>query len=211
MLQFSKLKTLKYSEYGLWIAGEIVAMALVYTLVQHFFLDDPRDFVFSFKKTIKTTTLVIMLPYIILWLYLAWREQSKTLDNLAENVSTANPVVGMIPFYDEKGVLKFSVKSEDLLYLEAADNYTAVHYHDGSKISKYLVRNSMKNLEQSLHLMGLVRCHRSIMVNFEKIRILKKDKDGLILELDTPQKVSLPVSKTYIDQVIRKFSDFSKV
>jgi len=211
MFQISKMKTLRYGEYGLWIAGEIIAMALVYSIIQHFFLDDPRDFSPAFKKTIQITALVIMLPYVILWLYLSWREQNKKLDNLTElNVPVSMPFV-MIPFTDEKGVLKFSVKNDDLLYLEAADNYIEIHYMDENKISKYLIRTSLKRMEQYLQKFGLVRCHRSIMVNFEKIKILRKDKEGLKIELDSPQKISLPVSRTYIDQVIRKFYDLSLV
>jgi DNA-binding LytR/AlgR family response regulator len=113
----------------------------------------------------------------------------------------------MIPFHDEKHVLRISVKSEDLLYLESADNYVFIHYIDHGKISKYMVRNSLKNLDPELTKMGLLRCHRSFMVNFEKVKLIKKEKDGLKLELDLPEMVSLPVSKTYIDQIIRKFSD----
>ena len=206
MLQFSRLKTLKYGEYALWIAGEIITMALVYTLIQRLFLDDPREFLTSFKKTVQITALVIMLPYVILWLYLSWREQNKKLDSFLVNPHSGNVSFGMIPFRDEKGVLRFSVKSEDLLYLEAADNYITVYYTDQNKICRYLVRTSLKRLEPELEHIGLVRCHRSIIVNFEKVKIIKKDKDGLKLELDLPQKLSLPVSKTYIDRVIRKFS-----
>lgn len=210
MLQYSKVRPLKYGTYALWIAGEIIVMALVYTLIQIFFLDDEREFIPAFKKTIQTTTLVIMLPYIILWLYLSWKEQKKKLDNLEAGRQPDNIPHIMIPFRDEKGILKFSIKSEDFLYLEAADNYVAVHYKDQNKISKYMVRNSLKRMEEELGDAGLIRCHRSIMVNFEKVKIIKKDKEGLKIELDLPEKISLPVSKTYIDQVIRKFSGYSK-
>lgn len=208
MLKFSKIKTLKYGVYALWIAGEILAMALVYTLIQKFFLDDQREFIPAFKKSIQITALVIMLPYIILWLYLSWREQNRKLNNLKIRVVTDNVPHGLIPFRDEKGILKFSVRIEDLLYIEAADNYAAVHYIDQNKISKYLIRSSMKKLEEELSDIGLIRCHRSFIVNFEKIKIIEKDKEGLKLELDHPLKISLPVSKTYIDQVIRKFSGY---
>ena len=208
MLQFSKRKTLKYGEYALWIAGEIVVMALVYTLIQQFFLNDVKEFLPSFKTTIQITALVIMLPYIILWLYLSWREQSKKLDDLSANRLTENALQFMIPFRDEKGILKFSVKNVDLGYIEAAVNYIGVLFSYHNRSSIYRVRNSLKRVEQELSNMGLVRCHRSVMVNFEKVKIIKKDKEGLKLELDLPQRLSLPVSKTYIDHVIRKFSDY---
>ena len=47
----------------------------------------------------------------------------------------------MIPFRDEKGELRFSVKSKDVLYMEAADNYVSIHYIDRGKDASYMVRN----------------------------------------------------------------------
>ena len=112
----------------------------------------------------------------------------------------------MIPFYDENGKLRFSVKPDDLLFLEAADNYVFVHYLDQDKKLKFMIRNSMKNILQSIPGNSLIQCHRSYLVNFDKVRIIKKEKDGLHLEMDTPDKLSLPVSKTYVDQVLKQFS-----
>ncbi len=48
------------------------------------------------------------------------------------------------------------------------------------------------------------------MVNFEKVKIMRKDKGGLFLELDIEQKISLPVSKTYVSSVIEAFSEYSE-
>jgi DNA-binding LytR/AlgR family response regulator len=207
MLIVSRKKGLKYGEYALWIFGEIVSMALAYSLIQHFFIENIPDFLASLKKTIQLTALVILLPYAILWLYLSLQEKNRELEKLAvEQKKEATPF-GMVAFHDEKNVLRFSVKSEDLLYLESADNYVIIHYTDHGKISKYIIRNSLKKLEPELNKIGFLRCHRSFMVNFEKIKLIKKEKEGLNIELDLVEKISLPVSRTYIDQVIRKFSD----
>ncbi|MCB8998801.1 MAG: LytTR family transcriptional regulator [Bacteroidales bacterium] len=207
MLLFSKRKPIRYSDYAAWIFAEIVSMALVYALIQLFFLNGNKDFFSSFKKSVQITALVILLPYAILWLYLSLQEKSRQLEKLSSEPRTEPTPFGMIPFQDEKKVLRFSVKSEDLLYLESADNYIYIHYLDHDKVSRYMVRNSLKNLEPQMSNMGLMRCHRSFMVNFEKVKLIKKEADGLKLELDIPAKLSLPVSKTYIEQIIMKFSD----
>jgi len=207
MWQFSRKKALRYSEYAGWIFGEIVSMALAYTLIQKLLLDGTADFTIVFKKSVQITALVILLPYAILWLYLSLQEKSRLLEKLSKAPEKETIPTGMIPFHDEKQVLRISVKSEDLLYLESADNYVYIHFLDHNKISKYLVRNSLKKLEPELVRRGLLRCHRSYMVNFEKVKLIKKVKDGLNIELDLPEKVSLPVSKTYIDLIIRKFTD----
>lgn len=207
MWQVSRKKNLQYGEYSFWIFSEIVSMALVYTLIQKLFLGGSPDFLASFKKSVQTTALVILLPYAILWLYLSLQEKNRQLEKLSIKPEKEPVPFGMVPFHDEKQVLRFSVKSEDLLYLESADNYVFIHYTDHGKISKYMIRNSLKNLEPELLKMGMLRCHRSFMVNFEKVKLIKKEKDGLNIELDVAEKLSLPVSKTYIAQIIKKFSD----
>jgi hypothetical protein len=207
MWLISRKKELRYGGYALWIFGEIVSMAVAYTLIQKLVLDGTADFVTVFKKSVQITALVILLPYAILWLYLSLQEKSRQLEKLSREPAKEIIPTGMIPFHDEKQVLRISIKSDDLLYLESADNYVFIHYLDHNKISKHMVRNSLKKLEPELTKRGLLRCHRSYMVNFEKVKLIKKEKDGLNIELDLPEKVSLPVSRTYIDEVIRKFSD----
>jgi DNA-binding LytR/AlgR family response regulator len=207
MLQFSRKKGLRYWEYAAWIFGEIVSMALFYTLFKQIFLEGSLDFVLTFKKSLQITALVILLPYAILWLYLSLLEKNRELELLVHNTKKEMNPFGMIPFRDEKHILRISLKSEDLLYLESADNYVYIHYLDHNKITKYMIRNSLKNLEAELTKIGFLRCHRSFMVNFEKVKLIKKEKDGLNLELDVPSEQSIPVSRTYIDQIIRRFSD----
>ena len=115
----------------------------------------------------------------------------------------------MIPFHDEKGELRFSVKIENLLYLESADNYVNIYYIDKEKIARFTLRNTIKRLEETLNGTEIIRCHRSYMVNFEKVKILRKDKDELSLELDVPSAIALPVSKTYVQSVMETFTKFS--
>jgi hypothetical protein len=211
-------KPIKYGEYSIWIASELLSISLVYALIQHFVFNVGGDFLNIVLKTFKLTSLVILMPYIMFWLYATLMEKYKEIEEITKyasfpflkgrNSDKNNPIpFGMIPFHDEKGVLKFSVKREDLLYLEAADNYVIIFYSDHQKISKFMIRNTLKRIENQQNNIGLVRCHRSYIVNFEKIKIIKKDKEGLILEFDIPEMLSLPVSKTYINTVIRHFSE----
>ena len=82
----------------------------------------------------------------------------------------------MIPFYDDKGILKFSIKKENLLYLESAENYVNICYLNKGKISKYLLRDTLKKIEESFAGTEIIRCHRSYMVNFEKVKVIRKDE-----------------------------------
>ncbi len=209
MYQYSKLRKITYLQYVLWVLAEILSMAAFYAAYAKFVLYNDRYFVEILKVSIKNTSLVLLLPYSILWLYFSWRTKSIQLEELSYKDNLHNIGKKMIPFSDEKGTLRFSVLLEDLLYLEATDNYVTIFYTDNNKISKYLIRNTLKNLEQNLHHRNIMRCHRSYMVNFEKVKIMRKEKSGLYLELDIDPKISMPVSKTYVGSIIEAFSQYT--
>jgi len=206
MYNYCKRRRLTYPGYISWVAGEIFFMALVYTILIKTVTGDPRDFLEILNKSIKITALVLLLPYLILWLYFALREKNVQLRVLEEVDPPGSKPSKMIPFFDEKGTLRFSVKQEDVLFLEAADNYVNIHYLDGQKSAKFMIRNSMKSLSDGFPGSSLVRCHRSYLVNFDRVKIIRKEKDGLHLELDIPEKTNLPVSKTFIQEVLNRFS-----
>lgn len=210
MFLYNKQHILQYWHYILWIIAEVLVMAFVYSIYINFILNDSRDFMIIFSTSIKNTSLVLFLPYTIVWLFFSWREQSQKLQDIKNREETAGtPAHRMIPFRDEKGSLRLSVQQRDLLYLEAADNYVTIHYLDHAKQQKFMVRNSLKAFENQFKNSNIVRCHRSYMTNLDRVRIIRKEKDGLHLELGTDPPVSLLVSKTYIPGVMEGFSRIS--
>lgn len=209
MYQAAKRDTLLIWHYLVWVVAEVFFMALFYTLFEKVILHDIRFILDIFKVSAKNTALVLLLPYSVLWLYFSWMEKKHQLLTLTENPNPVDPSKNMIPFYDEKEELRFSVKAENLLYLESADNYVNIYYTDKEKIARFTLRNTIKRLEESFKGTEIIRCHRSYMVNFEKVKILRKDKDELSLELDVPSAISLPVSKSYVQNVMETFTRFS--
>ncbi len=213
MLAVVKKTTLTYSKYGFWVLIEILSMSLFYALFTKYVPKEgiDRDFIEIYRQSVVNTSLIILLPYSILWLYFSWREKN----SLLENISKTEPVAeihkrNMLAFKDEKGELKISVMIENLLYVESADNYATIHYLNKSKISHFLIRNSLKSIEENLTKdTPLVRCHRSYIVNLDKVKVLRKTKDGIFMELDAINIPDLPVSKTYYDKVMSKFSEYS--
>lgn len=210
MFHFSRTHAIKMWHYLLWIFAEILSMALVYALFEKFFLKDARDFGDLVKTSSRNTALVLLLPYSILWLYFSWRDKKEQIDRLAEFPPFTENARNMIPFYDDKGILKFSVKKENLLYLESAENYVNICYLNKGKVSRYLLRDTLKKIEENFAGTEIIRCHRSYMVNFEKIKIISKDRDGLKLGFDSPSVSDIPVSKTYVTTVMQTFSRYSQ-
>jgi DNA-binding LytR/AlgR family response regulator len=206
MLRVCKKHTLNYLQYVSWELMEIVVMALVYTLLKIFFLHEKNDIIEDFVNSLQITSLVVFLPYVILMLYFSWQDKTRKLENLEQRKEENTlKTTKLLPFYDEKDVMRFSMLPSDILYLEAADNYVTVYCLNKQKISHYLLRNSLKNLEEYLSGYSFVRCHRSFIVNFEKVKLIRKEKDGLRLEIDAPSELIIPVSKTYSQSVLNEF------
>ncbi len=195
-------------QYLLWIFGEILIMALVYALFEKLFLKDTRLFADLVRNSSRNTALVLLLPYSILWLYFSWQDKKEQIERLADFQPLSDNTRNMIPFYDDKGILKFSIKKENLLYLESAENYVNICYLNKGKVSKYLLRDTLKKIEENFSGTEIIRCHRSYMVNFEKVKVIRKDKDGLKLEFDNPSVTDIPVSKTYVSSVMQTFSKY---
>jgi DNA-binding LytR/AlgR family response regulator len=210
LYQVARNKSMNNGSYIIWIAAEIISLSVVYLILQRVFISTEEELITDFKSSLKVTSLVLLLPYTISYLYFSWLENNSKLEELSVSRSNQAPVLPtMMPFHDEKGELRFSLKSDDLLYLEAADNYVYIHYLDQDKPAKYMIRNSLKNMEEVLRKWNVVRCHRSYIVNFERVKIVRREKDGLVLELDMPKRQYLPISRTYVDGVMKLFSRYT--
>ena len=213
MLVFIRKNAINYWQYGLWVLAEILSMSMFYALFTKFIPEEnaDRDFMQIFNDSAFHASLILLLPYAILWLYFSWRDKTNMLEKLSQE---EQPVEvhkkNLIAFLDEKGELKISIALENLLYVDSADNYATIHYLNKSKLSHFLIRNSLKWMEENMTIdRPLVRCHRSYIVNLDKVKVLRKTKDGIYLELDAMNTPDIPVSKTYYERVMNKFSKYS--
>src|SRR5664279_1220888 len=208
MYNVSKRYSIKIWQYLGWICAEILSMALTYALFEKIILKDTRLFTDLVRNSSRNTALVLLLPYSILWLYFSWQDKKEQIEKLADLPPFPENSRNMIPFYDDKGILKFSIKKENLLFLESAENYVNICYLNKGKVSKYLLRDTLKKIEDTFSGSEIIRCHRSYIVNFEKVKVIRKDKDGLKLEFDNPSVTDIPVSKTYVNAVMQTFSKY---
>jgi len=210
---YTKKHEVSYLQYTIWVFAEIFAMSLFYAIFSKFVPKggEVKDFMELFQKSTINTSLVLLLPYSISFLYFSWKENSRLLaeKTKAEN-NPETPKKGLIAFPDEKGELKISIVLDNLIYIDSADNYATIHYINKDKTTKFLIRNSLKWMEENLTKESpLVRCHRSYMVNLDKVKVLRKTKSGIFMELDAPNAPDIPVSKTYYDKVMGKFSQYT--
>jgi len=213
MLRYTRNRELFVWQFALHVFGEVVFMSLFYTIFSRYFprIGAERELLEIFVQSSKNTAWVLLLPYSILWLLFSLREKNRLLEKISKTESEPVSIRrNLIAFPDEKGELKISIDQENLLYVDSADNYATIHYLNKSKLSHYLIRNSLKWIEENLtNETSLVRCHRSFIVNLDKVKVLRKTKDGIFLEMDALNTPDIPVSKTYYQRVMDKFSEYS--
>jgi hypothetical protein len=197
-------RQLKIWHYLVWVAAEIVSMALFFTLFEIVILNDSRTFPELLGRSVRHTSLTLLLPYIMLWLWFSWHDSKRRLREIGEqpDLSGQKP---MIPLRDEKGVLRISLKRSDILYMQGSDNYVTVWYQAQNKVTKFMLRNTLRTMEEELKQEAIIRCHRSYLVNIEKVKLIRREKEGLALELDSTPASTIPVSRTYMHEVLTAF------
>jgi hypothetical protein len=197
-------KTLLIWHYLAWVAVEIVSMALFFTLFEVVILKDQRPFTGLMSTSVQNTSLTLLLPYTFLWLWFAWRDSKIRLSIITEQPDPSGQRP-MIHLRDEKGILRLSLQHSDLLWIQASDNYVTVCYQAQGSLKRFMLRNTLRNLEEEFIEQAIVRCHRSWLINIEKVKLIRREKDGLLLELDSTPASSVPVSRTYMHDVLAAF------
>lgn len=84
----------------------------------------------------------------------------------------------------------------DMVVAKAQGNYVALVHKSGS----YLVRETMATAEQKLTPFGFVRIHRSILVNTNLVKDLRRDRTGTYV-LRTTDGSEHPVGRSYKDNL----------
>ena len=137
---------------------------------------------------------VLIFPYVIVSLALCLVAQYRDRVEPSEERK--------MRFYDERKNLKLVASVQSVLYIAAEENYINVHYLDGEEVRSYLIRTSMRSIEELCASCGLLRCHRSYYLNPRRVKVLRKEREGAIFaELDIPNAKDVPVTKRYYDQI----------
>ena len=214
MMYATRSREMSYLQYVLWDLAEVVVICMLYTLfslkgdeygiivlennsVSRIFLN---AFVYCFIS--------LIIPYIIAGMYFAIIDKNNTirLMNYA-NVVSDEPILPKdeqkITLFDNSGVLKLSLRLSCLYYIESDDKYIIVWYTDSKgELQKYMLRCRLKTVEESFMGSSLIRCHRKYIVNMDKVKVLRKEKDGYEMDLDNDLIPPISITKTYAENVL---------
>lgn len=208
MFHWGKQHTISVGSYSIWILLEIFFMSLFYTIYT-LVLNPERDYMDVFESSTINTSLVLLLPYSVLHFYFSYKDKERRLQLLEEHQAETVARQSVFSFYDEKQELRLSVKRSELLYVESADNYVCIWYLSKGQLTKFLLRNSLKAMEENFTDTNVLRCHRSYMVNFDQVKVIRREKEGIFLELGIERVPDIPISKTYSEKVMRWFQTYS--
>ena len=144
-----------------------------------------------------TLLAICIYPYGFLWMGLELYAKNNEEAVTSEDTS-------LIRFYDEYSKLRFVIAPEAVMFIKSEDNYVQIHYLDKGKTKKFILRSSMRALEEDLGKHGLIRCHRSYFINPAYIRIVHRDSAGLIVaDLNQDGYESIPISRKYQDVITK--------
>lgn len=202
MSWYTKLRKLSYIDYVIWILGEICAMASAFTIAA-LFTETNKSLTELFRNSFVKTALIVIIPYVMCYIYFIWSENARQLRALRKQIAEDETVLqrAYIHIFDEKGEIRLSIRNEHLVMIESADNYVCIYYLNNQTIKKMMVRNTLRRVAEQLEGTNVVRCHRSYMVNFSLAAVLRREKEGIFIELGIEGVPNVPISRTYIDNV----------
>ncbi|WP_158550010.1 LytR/AlgR family response regulator transcription factor [Runella aurantiaca] len=119
----------------------------------------------------------------------------------SEIVSKMSVEESILTLVAENGKDKLTILPQHLCYIEADDNYVTVVFQEEQKIRKELLRSSLGRIESQIRASHIRRCHRSYMVNLQKVYRVSGNAQGYKLHLWQVAE-PLPVSRGYAKQVI---------
>ena len=199
---YTKKHQLTYLGYIVWILAEIGVMATLFTLFT-LFTDTDKSLPELLRNSYVNTALIVLIPYTLSYIVFVLRDKMRELKTLRQQIEKDETVLqkAYIQILDEKGEMRLSIRRENLVLIESADNYVCVYYINGDKTKKSMVRNTLSRVTEHLKGTRIVRCHRSYMINLEHAKVFHRDKEGVFIELGIDGVPDVPISRTYADNV----------
>ena len=205
---YTNRRPISYIGYIVWIFSEICVMASIYTLVA-LFADTEKSIPELFNTLFVKTSLILLIPYTLCYVYFVWQENRRELRSLRKQIDRDETVLqkAYIQILDEKGEMRLSIRRENLVLIESADNYVCVYYLNGDVTKKSMIRNTLGRVAEHLQGTRIVRCHRSCMINLDHAKILHRDKEGVFIEHGIEGIPNVPISRTYAENIQEWLTD----
>lgn len=157
-----------------WILETIILIFLI-SVGNYFFvlylLDESIGF-WGFSNMIFSTFVVGIFPMVFSGLLIqinAIKRHQKQAESLVLEKDSDKTETQTVKLYgqSEDQFVEFSI--QDLLYIEAKSNYVSIQLQNAGETTNETLRNTMKSIQNQLPPELALRCHRSFMINPEKV------------------------------------------
>ncbi len=189
------LSAFKVGSYLLWTSFEFALICIIIFLV---FGERGLPFWDEFMLTSRFAIILALVPYTISCLMIALFKDKKEGVFTSQKERLLSPE--LITLSDENDKSVITLKADSIIFMKAADNYVEVYYYDQNEVHKKLIRTRLKQMEQKIEHVDLVRTHRSYIVNQQKIRIVNRIGSKIELRMEHMKEMAFPISATYRHQ-----------
>lgn len=99
------------------------------------------------------------------------------------------------------------INIDDIIFIEADNNYSIVHYYDKQQEHKSFVSKTLKDFEDVLNDVGFFRVHKSNIINVSKVKSYQKEGTGhVIMDNDKSIEVSRRKSTLFKKYIFDNFN-----
>ncbi len=137
------------------------------------------------------TTILVLLNYSYLT-----HKYSQPIFTPREQLTPLSQEKDLLELIAENEKDRVAIPASALLFLVASDNYCTVIYEESDKICKVLLRSSLSRLERQIISPRIVRCHRSYLVNLDRVASVSGNAQGYKLHLNIDME-PVPVSRSF--------------
>lgn len=212
------------ARYIVWLLCENMVISIGYTMLTFELLPDitSSSIPAIALRVLFFVTMITAIPYSLITLYVAYRSKREELDaalyerdrmreelerisaecTQPASAAAAAQLPQMVNLYDNNGTLRLTINIDSLYYLESQDNYVKIHYKHNDKFSVYMLRCRTSAIEESLSGTGMIRCHRSYIINARKIEFIGEEHKAHYVRLSDDSIGRIPISKRYYDSVL---------
>ena len=126
------------------------------------------------------------------------RDNLKTATELNEKIQIRNEFgTNMVFFASEYMKDKLAIAADSILLIRSANNYIEVFWKEGDTVNNKMLRSSLsKTCDLLIDYKNLFKCHRSYIINVERIVKIEGNYQGYKVNLSDID-FSIPVSQSY--------------
>ncbi|MDN3695132.1 LytTR family DNA-binding domain-containing protein [Chryseobacterium tructae] len=161
-------------------------------------------FLYSLAVGIPISTIYVLSRYIYL---------KKSHENIARNIApilndnTGNSKAEILTILVNN--TEIAISTADFLCAQSMENYCTLYYLENDEVKKRLLRISLSNILQQTETDLIKKCHRSYIINLEKVRNIKGNAQGYKLTLPKID-FEVPVSRSFISAIIPLLQELKK-